>query len=430
MSEKIENIELRNEEVQEILTRVPNWLIIWGNTLILILLVLVLFISWFVKYPDVISADVLITTNVPPQKEYAKLSGRLDSIYVQDAQYIDKNQIIAVFDNYAITEDIYYLKSILDSLSYKKGVFNFPLESIPILILGDVEITYAAFENSYAEYKFNKELNPFLNQAKANRFSYSEQLKRLGNLNSQFLINENELSIKKNDLNRNKLLLEKGVISKLDFEKKQLEILGAERGLKSLSISISQTREALNIAQNNTKGTEINRTTEESKLLRNTIQTFNQLRKAIDDWEQLYVLKSEIKGKVAFLKYWNKNQTVNQGDLVFTIIPESTENYVGKLKATAKNSGKIKIGQTVNISLDNYPEAEFGMLKGYITSISLTPDEEDFYLLNVSLPEKLLTTYQKEIEFKQEMKGRGDIITEDLRLLERFLYQFKSIFKQ
>ena len=200
--------------------------------------------------------------------------------------------------------------------------------------------------------------------------------------------------------------------------------------MKSLSISISQTREALNIAQNNTKGTEINRTTEESKLLRNTIQTFNQLRKAIDDWEQLYVLKSEIKGKVAFLKYWNKNQTVNQGDLVFTIIPESTENYVGKLKATAKNSGKIKIGQTVNISLDNYPEAEFGMLKGYITSISLTPDEEDFYLLNVSLPEKLLTTYQKEIEFKQEMKGRGDIITEDLRLLERFLYQFKSIFKQ
>ena len=42
--------------------------------------------------------------------------------------------------------------------------------------------------------------------------------------------------------------------------------------------------------------------------------------------------------------------------------------------------------------------------------------------VDVELPKKLVTTYEKEIEFKQEMTGTADIITEDLRLIERFFY--------
>lgn len=45
------------------------------------------------------------------------------------------------------------------------------------------------------------------------------------------------------------------------------------------------------------------------------------------------------------------NQTVNQGDLVFTIIPSENASYIAKLKTPAKNSGKIKVGQRVNIKL-------------------------------------------------------------------------------
>ena len=48
----------------------------------------------------------------------------------------------------------------------------------------------------------------------------------------------------------------------------------------------------------------------------------------------------------------------------------------------------------------------------------------------MSLPNILITTHDKEIEFKQEMQGVAEIITEDLRLIERVFYQFKEIFKQ
>ncbi len=97
------------------------------------------------------------------------------------------------------------------------------------------------------------------------------------------------------------------------------------------------------------------------------------------------------------------------------------------MKAAALNSGKIKISQKVNIKLQNYPETEFGMLTGRVATISLTPDKEDLYLVDVSLPAKLITSYHKEIEFQQEKRGTAEIITEDLRLLERFFYQFKSL---
>ena len=104
--------------------------------------------------------------------------------------------------------------------------------------------------------------------------------------------------------------------------------------------------------------------------------------------------------------------------------------FIAKLKAPAQNSGKIKTGQTVNIKLENYPDTEFGVLKGKVKNISLIQDQEGFYRIDVELPQKLITSYNKEIEFKQEMVGVAEIITEDLRLIERFFYQFKNVLKR
>jgi multidrug efflux pump subunit AcrA (membrane-fusion protein) len=425
MSKKLDDIDLRSEDVQEILSQIPNWMLRWGSTLFFALILLGLSISWLIKYPDIIEGEVLITTEIPPQKEFARATGKLDSIYVQESQIVEKNKILAVINNSANTEDVYYLKSILDTLKIKGKIIEFPIHEMPILLLGEIEEAYAAFENNYSEYKLNKSLRPFYNEAWANQVSINELKVRIQNMQSQYRLNESELKLKRNNLARNKLLLDKGVISQFDYENNQLELLNVAKELENLKVSISQTREAIANANQNSKGTEITRTTQEAKLLRNSLQSYNQLKKAVSDWENLYVLKTEINGKVSFLNFWSNNQTVNQDDLVFTIIPKNNRHYLAKLKVVALNSGKIKIGQKVNIKLQNYPENEFGVLKGLVSSISLTPDKKGFYLLNVSLPDKLISSYNKKIEFKQEMSGTADIITEDLRLLERFFYQLR-----
>ena len=426
MPKNDQNINIRSEEVQEILNAVPNWMIRWGNFLILILIAMLIGISWFVKYPDIISTEAMITTQLPTQKEYAKTTGNLIAVLVNDNDLVTKNQPLAIIENTANHKDVYILKSIMDTITINNKSFNFPAENLPMLFLGDIESQYAIFENNYIQYKLNSELQPFSNEATANRYSISELNRRQHSLLSQREINRIELVFKQKDLQRNKTLYEKGIISTQDYENKQLEIAQAERNYKNFESSISQIREAISNAHRASNGTEINRVKEEMVLLKNVIQSYNQLKRSVRDWENNYVLKSSINGKVSFLNYWSANQTVNQGDLVFTIIPTENSSFVAKLKSPAQNSGKIKIGQHVNIKLENYPYTEFGTLQGTINSISLVLNQDGLYLIDVSLPSTLSTSYNKSIKFKQEMRGSAEIITEDLRLLERFFYQFKS----
>lgn len=430
MPDQLEDIELRSEEVQEILTQPPNWMIRWGSALFLGLILMLLIMSWFIKYPDIIPSEALITTIIPPQKEYAKTTGRLSAILVEDNEAVYKGQPLAIIENPARHEDVFTLKSILDTISIKNNTFFYPLDSIPVFFLGDIESDYALFENSYIQYELNKELQPFSNEAIANRFSISELRSRLKSMQAQRDLNQSELEFIKRDFERNKELFQKGVIAASTIESKELEYLQAERNYKNMEVSISQLRESISSAQSTSKGTEINRVKEEMVLLKGVIQSLNQVKKSIRDWELRYALMSNLDGEVSFLNFWNENQTVNQGDLVFTILPSENADFIAKLRTPAQNSGKIKVGQEVNIKLENYPDTEFGILQGSIIKKSLIPDENGMYAIDVSLPQTLVTTYNKEIKFQQEMRGVAEIVTEDLRLIERFFYQLRNVFKR
>jgi multidrug resistance efflux pump len=426
----LKDIKLRSDEVQEILEKIPHWMIRWGNLLLLSLIVMLLTLSWFVKYPDIVSSQTIITTETPPQKEFARITGKIDSIFVKDGQLVKENQSLAMIENISNYKDFLFLKSIIDTIKVQKKSFDFPIDKIPVLFLGDIEGSYALFENNYIQYILNKELQPFSNEAIANKVTTSELIRRLNNLQSQKELNKRELIFKQKDLKRSKSLFDKGVISEKEYEIKQLEYLQEERNYKNMVSSTSQLRESISNSNKISKGTEISRIREEVTLLKNVIQSFNQLKKSIKDWEMKYVLSSKMNGKVSFLNYWSENQTVNQGDLVFTIIPTKNSSYIAKLKTPAQNLGKVKIGQTVNIKLQNYPDYEFGVLMGKVKNISEVSNKEGFYNIDVSLPKKLITSYNKEIEFKQEMSGTAEIVTEDLRLIQRFFYQFNKIFKR
>lgn len=429
MPEKQNSIQIRSEEVQEILSYVPNWMIRYGNTLVFLLLLLLLTISWFVKYPDVITAEVVVTTKAPPEKIYARSTGQLESILVQNNSHVNKNSIIGIIENSGNYKDVIFLKSIIDTITINKKNFKFPLDDLPFLILGEISNDFAAFESNYTEYLLNKKLQPYSSEFSANNLSLVEIKNRLNILIAQKELNEKELEFNKKDLDRNKILFDKGVISAQLYEQKQLEYTQLIRSLKNTNSSISQLKEAIGNSKNTINSSKINKTIEETRLLKKVLQSFYQLKKSVKDWELRYALKSSMSGKVSYISFWNQNQMVNSGDLVFTIIPSNNLGYIGKIKAPIQNAGKIKVGQNVNIRLANYPDTEFGMLNGIVENISLFPDKEGNYIVDVSLDEKLITTYNKKIEFQQEMSGKAEIITEDLRLIERFFYQLKNIFK-
>ena len=423
----IENIEIRSEEVQEILGQMPKGILRWGNGTLLSLIVLLFILSWFIKYPDILTAEAILTTAIQPQKEFAYSTARIDTLLVTDQQEVIQNQALAVLENPAVFLDVYFLKKNCDSITVMNSSFYFPMEDLPILFLGELETAFASFENNYEQYTLNQKLLPFEREEVYKQYALSESKRRLENLQAQYQLNKVELNLKRKDQNRYQSLFENNVVSEQEYEQKQLEYLQSERNFKSLGLQISQLKEALEQAKFSTNTTQIDQTREEKKLLRNVIRSFQQLKKAIEEWEQKYVLKAEIKGKVTFLGVWAKNQWVQAGQHVFSIIPKASTDYVAKLKIPAFNTGKLKVGQTVHLKLINYPENEYGILSGTVSKISLTPNAENQYLLDVSVEAPLITSYKKQIPFTQEMQATADIITEDLRLIQRLFYQFNKL---
>ncbi|OXB01471.1 HlyD family secretion protein [Flavobacterium oncorhynchi] len=430
MAEEHNTFELRSEEVQDILTKVPHWMIRWGTVLIFVIIVLLFFVSWFIKYPDVVNTEIVITTNIPPEKIVSKSSGRIEAILVKDKTIVSKNTTLAIIENTANYKDVFLLKSIMDSYNINDPKKEFPFTQLKNTQLGEIESAYAVFQKDYQAQELNHDLQPF---AIENRAQVSEKIQikeRLGILQQQKLINESELQLQKNEVARFEVLFAKGIISAQEMEAKKLSFLQAQKSYRSLLASISQLKSSLIDNTKSSQNSQINSTKEEVNLGRNMAQSFYQLKKVIKDWELTYTLKSSISGTVTFLQVWTENQTINAGDNVFSIIPDAKNGFIGKVKAPALNSGKIKVGQKVNIRLANFPDREFGVLKGKIRNISLVPDKDGNILLDVELPNGLETSYKKQIVFQQEMKGSAEIVTEDLRLIERILYQFKSIFEQ
>jgi multidrug resistance efflux pump len=430
MAEDHTTLELRSEEVQDILTKVPHWMIRWGTVLIFTILVMLFFVSWFIKYPDVVNTEIVITTNIPPEKIVSKTSGRIEAILVKDKSIIEKNTTLAIIENTANYKDVFLLKKIIDGYNINDTKKDFPFAQLKNTQLGEIESAYAVFQKDYQAQQLNESLHPYEVESRAQISEKIQIQERLDILQQQKVINESELQLQKNEIARFETLFNKGIISAQEMEAKKLGYLQAQKSYKNLLSSISQLKSALIDNTKSSQSSRINSTKEEVNLERGMAQSFYQLKKVIKDWELNYTLKSSISGTVTFLQVWTENQTINAGDNVFSIIPDAKNGFIGKVKAPALNSGKIKVGQKVNIRLANFPDREFGVLYGRIQNISLVPDKDGNLLLDVALTNGLETSYKKQIIFQQEMKGSAEIVTEDLRLLERILYQFKSIFEQ
>ena len=254
MPNREEEIQIRSEEVQEILTYIPHWMIRWGNTLVFALITGLLLISWFVKYPDVIPTEVIVTTTIPPEKINARTEGKMDALLTDDNESVEANTILAVIENTANYQDVLLLKSAIDTIKVSHHDFYFPTEKLPVLTLGEVAADYALFETSYSEYVLNKRLKPFSNEFLANQMSVQEAEKRLSILISQEELGKQELLFKERDLARQKNLYDDGIISIQTYEQKQLDFLQATRAHKNLGTTISQLKETIANAKKNIEG--------------------------------------------------------------------------------------------------------------------------------------------------------------------------------
>jgi hypothetical protein len=136
---------------------------------------------------------------------------------------------------------------------------------------------------------------------------------------------------------------------------------------------------------------------------------------------QTQVIVSPISGKVFLTKGYQENakkQTI-------WVMPKINDFEV-QLKVPIKKSGKVRVGQRVQISLDEYPANEFGYLEGKILDI-IPIKIENAYRVNVALDKKLISNTGVSIPDQPNYIGSAEIISSEKSVLERI---FGDIFRK
>ena len=430
-----DKIELRSEEFQEVLGYVPYWILRWGITVLAFVIVILLAGSAIIKYPDVLSSQVELTGSTPPAAIVSRSSGKIRELYVSDNQEVKVGDYLAVIDNPAQTDDILMLKNCLAPSNSPEGGEQFPSFGGVRggLQLGALQSHFSSFHTTlfeYAEYKRLLYYPQKTAMTKERIVRYEEQYATLQN---QQRLTAEQFILVQNQFRRDSLLYARGAISSEELEKSKNSYLQSLLSIENMRSTLSNMR--IQIAQLNESLLDMRQQdTEKSNDLRSRIQSLTaQLKAEIQVWELNYVLQSPIDGTVTFTGYWVENQNVQAGETVFNVVPCDSYEIVGKARLPIARSGKVKTGQRVNIRLQNFPENEYGILRGRVSNISLVPvqaGEMVYYSVEISLTDKLITTYKKELPWLPNMQGQADIITEDISLLERFILPIKKILKE
>jgi len=423
--ENREYVELRSEDVQEILGTPPGWLVRWGTTVVLFGCLMMLLAAWFVRYPDVVDAKVVMTTANPPVDVVARANGRIAMFFVEDKAKVAANQPLALLQSTASYQNIKTLDSLLD-IWQPLAVEGFrQVEAPDGLKLGELQSDYADFSNNLEIYKFgrtnktattNSNLGAINLQIKQLDQSISFDRKAMSRVQDQ-------LGPAEEIYKKQKELYDQGITSRVDFEKERTKLAELERQNDQYEDNIIRKQNEIISLRRSMSDVSFNREESESNTGTRLRSSLNTLRSSLDKWKQNYIISAPIDGFVSkSATFYSAQMFVSQGDLVLTVVPAENGNIVGRLLLPVAGSGKVKQGQRVIIKLESYPYHEFGALKGVVVSKSLVP-KDDQYAILVGIPRSktgnLTSTYNKEIPFEQQLQGRAEIITEDKGLLER-----------
>lgn len=430
MDKKQFKIELRSDEYQEIVQQSPRWMIRSGIILILGIILLLLSGSYVFRYPDVIHANIVVLSENPPAYLAARTTARIDSLLVTDRQQVNSNQIIAILENTANFDDAAKLKDMISQMEPFMLTFD-TLKTIQPgtdLQLGDIQSDYSNFVRLYNDYisflrlkLHSKKIKALKEQVSMNRIYYDRLWLQKQDMAADFKIVGSQFK-------RDSLLTHKGVLSDLELEKSKALLIQKKYNYNGAQTKLAETQSSIIKLEQEVVDAEMDFADQKKKAQNTLIEAMNNLKSRLAFWEQSFVIRTPISGNIGFTNFWSKNQQVKKDEIVFSVIPEEKSQIIGRISLPVKGAGKVAVGQKVNIRFDNFPYMEFGFLKGVIKSISLIPSNEN-YIVEVSIPQDFKTNYGISLRFSQEMKGSAEIITEDLRLIQRFFNPAKSLLR-
>lgn len=421
--------QIRSDEVQEIISAVPSWMIRWGITLIFGLILMLVSLSWFIKYPDIIFGNAILTTSEPPVKLVSRNSGKLINILVADGTQVDKNQVIAEMENPVTQEGIQFLKNYVRAT---KSYLQEKNADLPIttenFVFGTMQTNFNDLQTNLKDY--DEHIKNLYNTHKISNLKKKKQQYQalIAISTKQLELIKQELTNAEDKYKAAKILYKKGVIAKMDFyteetifRQKQMDVENAKKTTANQQITL------LNLVQE-LSDLEFQYHEKERTLVNNIYANLLELENGIENWQQNYSFVAPVAGELVWLEKIHQNQFIEVGKSLFAITTNN-EKFIALATIPTTGFGKIEVGQQARIKLNNYPSYEFGHLEGVVSKLTEIPNENS-YQVEITLAKGMTSSYNNLLTFTPEMTGTAEIVTDDLRVMQRIFNQFNKLFER
>ena len=379
-------------------------------------------LSFLISYPDTVDGEVSITGAKAPLRLVSRSNGRLH-LLKEPNQTISQNATIAYIESGASYNDVQLLKAYLER-SPK------PLPSN--LKLGELGGSYNSYLIAVEHWERLMKSDRYKTMRKSIEAQIQSNKDAVQQLSNSLAFKEKVLYNLQKAMERDSILASKKVVSKSELEQTQNSLLTQAEAEASLRSSQLMKQAEIKTSQIEIARSHIEEDEQLEAAYIDMMAKRNLLQTELRLWEEKYVIKAPTNGKLDYLGFWRENLMVKEGVELFTILPQHGE-IMGEAYIPAIGAGKVKVGQLVNIKLNDYPYDEFGLLCGKVVSISPLMNKVQMnnavvetYLVRIAFPQGVTTNFDHKLSLNFESKGTAEIVTKPKRLIERLFDNLKA----
>jgi multidrug resistance efflux pump len=425
----IEQPTLHSEEVEEIITDTPPWLLRWGLTVFFGVLVSIVICSAFIRMPDKINGKLRIESTNRPEEIIPHSSGKLTALFVKENSLVDSGAILGYIESNAKPQQVLAIKETINNIQFLAS--NNELEKVANINayatehLGELQNSFLIFSQSFTEFKSFLSSGFYSQKISSIKQEINDlQLQKMRLIN-QKEIYEQDFTIAEKEFEANQKLLAGKVISPMEFKREESKFINKKIPLENIQSSILGNGSTQNLKQQELKDIANQIMIQKS----NFLAKVNQFKSEIGNWEMAHLLKAPQKGKVVFNQFVKQGSFIEANKTLFFIESNQTQTFEGEMQIGQYALGKVKEGQDVIIRLNAFPYQEYGVIKGKISYLSNQTIADSIYIAKVKFENEGKTNYNKQLHLKNGFLAEAEIVTQKRSLLSKLFSTLYAMFK-
>ena len=422
MTKQDQNINIRSQEIQEILGKFPGWLMRFGSLILLLLVVAAIIASAFVSFPMSEEATVSIRTMKSELELFPKQDGQLEQFLVAQDELVKKGQTVAILQSDALSDDIFLLASKLDSLESApqlKEIIDFPNN----LSLGSLQSFYNQFTKALRSSTQVQTIAP----------SGDGKLQgKLSELNKKYTSLQGKskaCTALLNDLNQKYFvdldLYKKGEISKDEVDK-SMDVFNKKKvECEALIAEINEMKSVISDLKNKIAVQSPVKTSSPPPVEKSYDLELQELQLAIINWQNEFLVLAPTEGYFQLKTSDEVRDSVKTNEALCAISQLSTqyELYANLSPSILQN---VKLKQEVQITLDGYNTDEYDAILGVVSEIPQDCKEPSCKVV-LSLPNGLTDLNGKSFPVEENYTGKVSIVSNKETLLVKAINGMRSL---